>query len=249
MQEMYTSYRKSRILADEYHAQGLRWTKAEVGEHMFPRLRLQQRRSLVSLAGGTEQLPLTDSSARATPLAPAQWREMLQGAVSNPAVIDPAVPNPAAAEGADASGGAHTGCSMGKAAAARHLRDGDSAGAVFGDESAAAGLWPSASPPSEPRSNKKAPPDGRSATFDYGYKSRPGLGPDGAPASSGTAAPAWRSLGRDVRPRTPDPAAGGGVRAALGDVVVLDVRNGYEWDAGHFSGAERPSEVPSIPNP
>ena len=210
---------------------------------MFPRLRLQQRRSLVSLAGGTEQLPLTDPSARATPLAPAQWRGMLQGAVSNPAVIDPAVPNPAAGEGADASEETHTGGDMGEAAAARYPRDGDSSGAVFGDESATAGLWSSASPPSEPRSNKKAPPDGRSATFDYGYKSRPGLSPDGAPASSGAAAPAWRSLGRDLSHRTPVPAAGSGLRAALGAVVVLDVRNGYEWDAGHFSGAERPSEV------
>lgn len=26
-------------------------------------------------------------------------------------------------------------------------------------------------------------------------------------------------------------------------VVVLDVRNQYEWDAGHFQGAERPLEV------
>ena len=25
-------------------------------------------------------------------------------------------------------------------------------------------------------------------------------------------------------------------------MVVLDVRNGYEWDAGHFHGAERPAE-------
>lgn len=24
--------------------------------------------------------------------------------------------------------------------------------------------------------------------------------------------------------------------------VLLDVRNGYEWDAGHFQGAERPVE-------
>lgn len=26
-------------------------------------------------------------------------------------------------------------------------------------------------------------------------------------------------------------------------VIVLDVRNDYEWDAGHFSGAGRPQEV------
>lgn len=25
--------------------------------------------------------------------------------------------------------------------------------------------------------------------------------------------------------------------------LVLDVRNSYEWDAGHFVGAERPLEV------
>ena len=31
------------------------------------------------------------------------------------------------------------------------------------------------------------------------------------------------------------------------DVVVLDVRNDYEWDAGHFHGAERPQEVSIVP--
>ena len=33
------------------------------------------------------------------------------------------------------------------------------------------------------------------------------------------------------------------------DVVVLDVRNDYEWDAGHFQGANRPQEVqsPTLP--
>ena len=30
-------------------------------------------------------------------------------------------------------------------------------------------------------------------------------------------------------------------------VVVLDVRNQYEWDAGHFRGAERPLEVGLLP--
>ena len=25
-------------------------------------------------------------------------------------------------------------------------------------------------------------------------------------------------------------------------MIVLDVRNDYEWDAGHFDGAERPAE-------
>ena len=40
---------------------------------------------------------------------------------------------------------------------------------------------------------------------------------------------------------------GGSQEAAHGsapDAVVLDVRNAYEWDAGHFVGAARPLEVP-----
>ena len=36
------------------------------------------------------------------------------------------------------------------------------------------------------------------------------------------------------------PEAGQG---PAGRPIVLDVRNGYEWDAGHFEGAARPQEV------
>lgn len=36
--------------------------------------------------------------------------------------------------------------------------------------------------------------------------------------------------------------------AARLDVVVLDVRNDYEWDAGHFQGADRPQEVSDFPH-
>ena len=38
-------------------------------------------------------------------------------------------------------------------------------------------------------------------------------------------------------------ASGTTAGAARPDVVVLDVRNDYEWDAGHFQGANRPQEV------
>lgn len=44
--------------------QGLRWTRAPVKEHMFNRLRLAARPHLVSLAGGTVHLPITDPAAR-----------------------------------------------------------------------------------------------------------------------------------------------------------------------------------------
>lgn len=44
--------------------QGLRWTRAPVQQHMFNRLRLAARPHLVSLAGGTAHLPITDPAAR-----------------------------------------------------------------------------------------------------------------------------------------------------------------------------------------
>jgi hypothetical protein len=44
--------------------QGLRWTRAQVPQHMFNRLRLTARPHLVSLAGGTAHLPITDPAAR-----------------------------------------------------------------------------------------------------------------------------------------------------------------------------------------
>lgn len=33
------------------------------------------------------------------------------------------------------------------------------------------------------------------------------------------------------------------------EVVVLDVRNAYEWDAGHFVGAKRPLEASHSEHP
>lgn len=48
---------------------------------MFPRLRLKHKPNLISLAGGMGGLPVTDPAARATPLAPSDWKAMLAGAV------------------------------------------------------------------------------------------------------------------------------------------------------------------------
>ncbi|KAK9845288.1 hypothetical protein WJX81_002464 [Elliptochloris bilobata] len=111
--------------------EGLRWSSQDVDGHQFPRMRLQFKPNLVSLAGGMTSLPVTEPQARATPLAPGQWREMLRDAL------------PAASSAIDPGAGA---ADPGEGAAER------------------------------------------------------------------------------VRP------------------LVLDVRNAYEWDAGHFQGAERPLE-------
>jgi predicted sulfurtransferase len=60
------------------------------GELLFPKLRLKYRPNLISLAGGMQGLPVTDPGARATPVPPARWREMLAGGVGGaaPLVLD-----------------------------------------------------------------------------------------------------------------------------------------------------------------
>jgi predicted sulfurtransferase len=45
--------------------------------HMFPRLRLKFKKSLISMQGGTLQYRLSDPANRSTPLEPAQWKEMI----------------------------------------------------------------------------------------------------------------------------------------------------------------------------
>ncbi|PWA96292.1 rhodanese/Cell cycle control phosphatase superfamily protein [Artemisia annua] len=54
--------------------------------HAFPRLKLRYKPSLVQLEGGVSHLPLTDSSMRATPLTPTEWKKKLEIANSVDAV-------------------------------------------------------------------------------------------------------------------------------------------------------------------
>ena len=199
----------------------------------------QVRASLVSLAGGTASLPITDPAARATPLAPSQWRAMLRDAVP-------------------LGGGLLRGSAQGNTSVASVAAH--SSGDIRPDTAAELAETIPCSGGCEAPAEPQQP----------GYSSRPPLGPDGAPSGSGSssAGQSWRSLGRSpvpaavgasVVPAQPDatssasqtPAAREGddaVVARVGNaqrrgVVVLDVRNGYEWDAGHFVGAERPAEV------
>ncbi|XP_071711485.1 rhodanese-like domain-containing protein 8, chloroplastic [Rutidosis leptorrhynchoides] len=48
--------------------------------HAFPRLQLRYKPSLVQLEGGVSHLPLVDSSMRATPITPAEWRQRVEAA-------------------------------------------------------------------------------------------------------------------------------------------------------------------------
>lgn len=57
--------------------QGLRYTLWPAQGHAFPKLRLKYKPNLISLAGGMEAQPITDPAARATPLEPAAWKQMI----------------------------------------------------------------------------------------------------------------------------------------------------------------------------
>jgi len=62
------------------HPQGVYYTLWPAPGHVHPKLRLKEKPALISLAGGVDGLSVTDPSARATPLEPSAWREMLRKA-------------------------------------------------------------------------------------------------------------------------------------------------------------------------
>lgn len=69
---------------------GLKYSVETVPEHMFPKLRLQYKPNLISLAGGMAGVPVTDPEARATKVSPEKWREMLTDGIDGkkPIVLD-----------------------------------------------------------------------------------------------------------------------------------------------------------------
>ncbi|KAL6772292.1 hypothetical protein ACKKBG_A29660 [Auxenochlorella protothecoides x Auxenochlorella symbiontica] len=71
--------------------EGLRYKLYPADDHAFPRLRLKFRPNLISLAGGMAAAPVTDAQARATPLDPLAWKEMLAQAQSQSSGTKPVV--------------------------------------------------------------------------------------------------------------------------------------------------------------
>lgn len=70
--------------------QGLRYSVYDADDHMFPKLRLKYKPNLISLAGGMSTIPVTQPSARATPVEPSQWKQMLAEGINGqrPLVLD-----------------------------------------------------------------------------------------------------------------------------------------------------------------
>ena len=69
---------------------GLKYSVEQVAGHMFPKLRLQYKPNLISLAGGMAGIPVTDPSSRATKVSPKDWRDMLSNGIDGkrPLVLD-----------------------------------------------------------------------------------------------------------------------------------------------------------------
>jgi predicted sulfurtransferase len=55
--------------------------------HAFPKLRLKYKPNLISLAGGIAGLPVTSPDARAQPLQPSEWRQLLAQAEQRQVVV------------------------------------------------------------------------------------------------------------------------------------------------------------------
>ncbi|KAK9842922.1 hypothetical protein WJX74_004463 [Apatococcus lobatus] len=174
--------------------QGLKWTSAPANGHQFPRLRLRTKKNLVQLSGGTLRLPITSAEARATPLQPQEWREMLRAAV--PARS----PSGGALRSADQCVGMHHSSSNRPQQPWQEVQAAELASQKSSSLSIAASL-----------DDLNCSP-GQVAEDSTVNSSR---------NSSGDNHPIARSASRPI---------------------VLDVRNGYEWDAGHFEGAARPQE-------
>ncbi|KAM0061626.1 putative Rhodanese-like domain, rhodanase, Rhodanese-like domain superfamily [Helianthus debilis subsp. tardiflorus] len=78
----------SWIKKDERFKDILVQVSSPVQRHAFPRLKLRYKPSLVQMEGGVSHLPLVDSSMRATPLTPSEWREKLSNSDKDVVLLD-----------------------------------------------------------------------------------------------------------------------------------------------------------------
>jgi len=67
--------------------EGVRYSAWPAHTHMYPKLRLKVKPNLISMAGGVGCMPVTRPEARATPLEPAAWKEMIAGAEAKGVVV------------------------------------------------------------------------------------------------------------------------------------------------------------------
>lgn len=223
---------------------GLKWSVAATSEHAFPRLRVAPRASLVSLAGGTEDLPITDASQRATPLSPAAWKDMLRFARPISSATQSRITGTVGSsnETRESKGswrslgdiprqGSSSPLSPGAATAGS--RHGGGAHNACDDASG------------NDSSGRLDPPAACSAcdTEPRGSRNNPGTA-GGMHDSKEVRVNRGDGTQHDQRSSDDSAALDGQSEArSRKDVVVLDVRNGYEWDAGHFQGAARPNEA------
>lgn len=78
------------LISNEPNFENLNYSVDPVVTHMFPKLRLQYKPNLISLAGGMASIPVTREEARATKVPPSQWKAMLDSGIDGkkPLVLD-----------------------------------------------------------------------------------------------------------------------------------------------------------------
>lgn len=78
------------LIENEARFGNLVYSVDPVTTHMFPKLRLQYKPNLISLAGGMSSIPVTNPEARAVKVRPTDWKDMLRNGVDGkrPVVLD-----------------------------------------------------------------------------------------------------------------------------------------------------------------
>jgi hypothetical protein len=96
--------------------QGVYYSLWPAPGHVHPKLRLKEKPSLISLAGGVDGLRVTDPKARAEPLDPRGWKEMLRKAEEINGKVDAGEEDEV---GPASCGGPVVGCNLTQAAVRR----------------------------------------------------------------------------------------------------------------------------------
>ena len=212
--------------------QGLQWSSDPVDSHQFPKLRLKFKPNLVQLSGGMTSLPITDpqvgcsteASCTAVPLLNHPQLSMTShmGGTSLPSAAQPLRRKGRLCSHCDREFYCGAVQARAKPLQPREWQELLCASRLIcpadspTQQSSAAGA--TAVAPGQAR--------GAAAGLKRSSGSRPGHDVDAAAAVADSMGVA---LGADQQ-----------------QPVLLDLRNGYEWDAGHFQGAARPVEVSSL---
>ena len=211
--------------------QGLQWNSEPVDSHQFPKLRLKFKPNLVQLSGGMTSLPITDPQVGCSTEASCTYVPHCDHPHLSMTLYMVGTSLPSAAQPLRCRGCLCSHCDRWFWCDAVQAR----------------------AKPLQPRewqellcaSQLTCPADSCAQQSSAGGTAvAPG---QARGAAAGLKRSAGSRPGQDINAAAAvADSMGGAVGADQQQPVLLDLRNGYEWDAGHFQGAARPLEVRAL---